>query len=196
MDRLWKNSLPSIPHGAIVWLSLGLSVLIHVAIFVALQDAFPVPWISENMRTYQVELVRPPVEGLEKDAGTATEMEEDKDGKDGPADEQETISLDTEDTRYVSYARAIKEKIAGKWKYPPEAKANLVEGKLLVSFGLNRAGELVRIKVMTPSGYPVLDQEAVRAIRAASPYPSFPGHVQVPRLNIEANFEYRIAAKK
>ena len=193
MERFWKNSLPLISQRAIVWLSLGLSILIHIGLFYALQGAFPFGRIPENMRTYQVELLRPPVEGLGKDTGTSAEVEEEKDF---PADEQETISLDTEDSRYVSYARAIKESIARRWKYPPEAKANLVEGKLQVVFGLNRDGELVRIRVVSPSGHPLLDQEAVRAVRAASPFPSFPDHVQVLRLNIEANFEYRLTSKK
>jgi TonB family protein len=193
MDRLWKNNPPSIPHGAIVWLSLGLSVLIHIAIFLALQDAFPLSWISQNMRTYQVELLRPPVEDMEKDPGASAETELDR--KD-PSEDQETISLDTEDTRYVSYARVIKEHIARKWKYPPEAKAGLVEGKLRILFSLNRTGEMIRIRVLSPSGSSVLDQEAVRAVRAASPYPSFPEQVKVPRLNIEADFEYRLTAEK
>ena len=176
-----------------MWLSLGLSILIHIGLFVALQDAFPIPWVSEKLRTYQVELLRPPVEGLEKEPGASAEIEQEGGAS---AEDQETISLDTEDTRYVSYARAVKESIAKKWKYPPDAKANLIEGRLQILFSLNRTGELVRIQVLTPSGASTLDQEAVRAVRAAAPFPPVPQQVKAARLNIEANFEYRLTAKK
>jgi len=52
-----------------------------------------------------------------------------------PSEEtQETISLDTDDKRYVTYAQAIKEKIAGQWKYPQEARKKKLEGRLVALF--------------------------------------------------------------
>lgn len=199
MDVQWirgKIKLFSGPRKSIMSVSLAASFLIHVLLFVSLQKAFPISWITETMRTYQVELLRPPVVDLDRNAGTGAEIGPLQDEKKNPSEEdQETISLDTDDQRYVSYARAIKERIAKQWRYPPAARSGLIEGKLKVLFSLTRTGDLSRIQVVEPSGSALLDQEATRAVRAASPYPSFPEHVTAGRLNIDAKFEYRLTKK-
>jgi TonB family protein len=52
------------------------------------------------------------------------------------------------------------------------------------------------IRVAESSGHQILDAEATRAVRSAAPFPPFPNHVTVARLNIKASFDYRIKAKK
>ena len=89
-------------------------------------------------------------------------------------DTQETISLDTDDKRYVSYAQAIKERIAGQWKYPQEARKKKLEGRLVALFSLDREGALTRLDITKTPGHDVLDREAERAIQSAAPFPSFP----------------------
>lgn len=176
---------------------LSISLVIHAVLCLALQKTFPIPWIAEPMRTYEVEFLRPPVIDLDGDAETGAEIGPvQEEGDEGLSTDQETISLDTLDQKYVSYAGAIKGKIMKSWQYPPEAKTNLVEGKLKVLFTLTRNGDMERIRILASSGHPVLDQEALRAVRAASPFPPFPGHMTARRLNIDANFEYRLTQKK
>lgn len=178
-------------------MSLAASCLIHVLLFVSLHKAFPISWTTENMRTFRVELLRPPVDDLDAKTGSGAEIVPAKEEKKNPSEEDlETISLDTEDQRYVSYARAIKERIATQWKYPPEARSTLTEGKLKVLFTLTKTGDMSRIQITESSGSDMLDQEATRAVRAASPYPPFPEHVTARRLNIDAKFEYRLTQKK
>ncbi|MBN1106860.1 MAG: energy transducer TonB [Deltaproteobacteria bacterium] len=178
-------------------LSLGASLLIHVILLLSLQEAFPIPWLTEGLRTYTVELIRPPVEDLGEEMASHAEIGPVRDDRPvPPPDDQETITLDTQDKRYVSYARVIKERIMHHWRYPPEARLNLVEGRLTVLFSLTRAGHATRVDILRPSGFPILDQEAMRAIRAAAPFPPFPEHVTVGRLNIEASFDYRLTARK
>ncbi len=185
------------PQKRIMSVSLAASLVLHALLFVSLQKAFPLSWMTENLKTYQVELLRPPMVDFEDGAGTGAEVGPAQDDRKTPGEEdQETISLDTDDQRYVSYARAIKERIAKEWKYPPQARATLLEGKLKVLFSLTKTGELSRIQVTETSGSPVLDQEAARAVRAASPYPPFPPHVTAGRLNIDARFEYRLTQAK
>jgi TonB family protein len=177
--------------------SLAVSFLIHVALGLTFQKAFPIPWAAEALRSYQVELIRPPVRDLDLDETTQADIGRAKEDRTPPAEiTQETISLDTQDRRYVSYTKAVKERIMLQWKYPPEARLNLMEGKLLLVFSLNRNGQMDRITILNSSGFPLLDEEAVRAVRASAPYPGFPDHIAVGRLNIEANFDYRIAAKR
>jgi protein TonB len=109
---------------------------------------------------------------------------------------QETISLDTDDKRYVTYAQAIKERIAGQWKYPQEARKKKLEGRLVALFSLNREGHLTRLDITKTSGHEVLDREAERAIRSAAPFPPFPSTVTVSRLNINVSFDYTLSKKK
>jgi len=179
-----------------MYVSLTVSFLIHVLLFLSLQKAFPLSWMTESMRTYEVEFLRPPVIDLDKNSGTGAEIGSEQEKKATSEEDQETISLDTDDRRYISYAKAIKERIAKEWTYPPDAKASLVEGKLRLLFSLSRQGEMNRVRILEHSGSAVLDQEAVRAVRAGSPYPPFPDHVTVGRLNIDASFEYRLTQKK
>jgi TonB family protein len=148
-------------------LGVLLSFLLRVAH--CLSRAFSSLWAREDLRVYKIELIRPPVEEIdaerEADADLAKSTREEK--PPSPEENQDTISLDTTDKRYVDYARAIKEQILSRWKYPTEAKDNLIEGKLLVVFSLGMHGEMKEIRVAEPSGHQILDAEATRAIRRA-----------------------------
>jgi protein TonB len=57
-------------------------------------------------------------------------------------------------------------------RYPSAAHGKL--GKVVVSFVLNRAGEVIDSTVTKSSGNDVLDREAIEILRRASPFPPFP----------------------
>jgi TonB family protein len=196
----WKSDLSQRHDGMIMRISLTVSLLLHLLIFLAFQKTLPFQGTAGELRTYAVELIRPPVEGLGADQIPQAEIGPLKEELSPPtarsADDQETITLDTADKRYVAYAGIIREKIMLQWRYPPEAKQNLIEGRLAVIFSLNRQGHMTRIDVVKPSGFSILDREALRAVSTAAPYPPFPEHVTVSRLNIEASFDYRIKASR
>jgi protein TonB len=96
----------------------------------------------------------------------------------------------------VSYAQAIKERIAGQWKYPQEARKKKLEGRLLAVFSLSREGALTRLDITESSGHDVLDREAERAIQGAAPFPPFPSTITVSRLNINVSFDYTLSKRK
>jgi TonB family protein len=178
-------------------ISVLVSVLLHVMLLFTFRNALSSYWAREDLRIYRVELIRPPIEDMDgeenADADVAKPRQEDKPS---PSEEsQDTISLDTTDKRYVDYAKVIKERIMAQWKYPREAKDNLVEGRLLVLFSLGKEGNMTEIKITESSGHQILDREAARAISSAAPFPPFPERVTVNRLNIKASFDYRIKAK-
>ncbi|MBW1998233.1 MAG: energy transducer TonB [Deltaproteobacteria bacterium] len=184
-------------QGMVFKITFAVSLFLHAAVVFSLRDVLVLQWEPPDLRTYRIELVRPPVKDLDQLDAPGAEISGIKDRKETPPDQSEdTISLDTSDKRYVSYARAIKENILLHWRYPPEAKNALLEGKLRVTFTLDRGGSVIAIEVSKASGYDVLDQEAVRAINAASPFPPFPPHIAVNRLHINADFEYRLKRRK
>ncbi len=177
-------------------LSLALSLACHLGIVLAVQKVFPLRWTFESNHAYRVELVRPPVDPLETAAGGKTNL-----GKVNPPpqksgdDTEDTISLDTSDKRYASYAGIIKTRLMSRWKYPAKARENLLEGKLLLLFTLNRKGGLIDLRILEPSGITILDREAMRAVRSAAPFPPFPSSVSVARLHVKAKFDYKLTAQ-
>jgi len=193
-----SNRRSAIPNsGQIMKSSLIVSLLLHIFILLGLQKAFPIEWITRPLRTYHVELLRPPVSPLDNEKGTAMEMEKKQpEKKILPEETEDTITLDTKDKRYTSYAKLIKARLMQHWEYPQAAWENLLEGEVLVRFSLNRKGRLKEMKILQNSQYDILDGETARAIRAAAPFPPFPGSVTVTKLNIKASFAYRLTASK
>ncbi len=180
----------------IMRVTLGISFVVHLILLLAFQGAFPLIDVQEELRTYRVTLIRPPVEDLER-YYEETDLAPPKPQEETPSVEEEhTISLDTEDKQYVSYARIVKERIMRHWVYPPEAKENLIEGNLMAVFSLEPGGRMTHVGVIRASGYEILDREAVRAISMAAPFPPLPEHIRVKRLNIKAAFDYRLTARK
>jgi TonB family protein len=178
---------------------LILSLAFHAVMVLVLQNAVPTYLAGEELRVYRVELLRPPVDDLdlaEKPDTDIAKHEEPAAAKTSSDESQETISLDTDDKRYVTYAQAIKERIAGQWKYPQEARKKKLEGRLVALFSLNREGALTRMEITRSSGHEVLDREAERAVQSAAPFPPFPSTITVSRLNINVSFDYTLSKKK
>ncbi len=197
MIKRSMSNLSLLQSGAVMRVSLILSLFVHLVVILSLQEAFPLHWQAEELRTYRVDLIRPPVQDMDPEEFSAPDISrKEQEPKPPPSLDQDTISLDTKDERYVTYAKLIKERIGFHWKYPPDALERLLEGKLMVVFSLARKGDVIQIKLMKNSGYETLDKEAVRAIKAAAPFPPFPGHIRVSRLNIKASFDYRLTSKK
>jgi TonB family protein len=178
---------------------LILSLAFHAVMVLALQNAIPTYLAGEDLRIYRVELLRPPVDDMdltEKPDTDISKPEEPVASKTSSEETQDTISLDTNDKRYVTYAQAIKERIAGQWKYPQEARRKKLEGRLVALFSLDREGALTRMDITKSSGHEVLDREAERAVRSAAPFPPFPSTITVSRLNINVSFDYTLSKKK
>ena len=101
---------------------------------------------------------------------------------------ERTISLDSQDSRFASYLLGVKRRIESLWDYPPEARG--LTGNLVVTFGITRDGRLSALQLTETSGIAPLDNEAIRAIREASPFAPFPERMHYERLNIRAAFYY------
>ena len=107
-------------------------------------------------------------------------------------EEGDTIALNTTEFRYASYFSGIKRKIELVWSYPPAAVRLGEQGNLRLKFVIKRDGNLKEIKLLRSSGYPILDNEAITAIRSAAPYNPFPKNLKQESISIVANFEYVI----
>jgi len=114
----------------------------------------------------------------------------------GPGLDEETISLESRAPEYLSYLSQVKLRIKSRWIFPSEARDRYESGRLTLVFTLDRTGKLHRVVIESPSGRPVLDQAAIEAVRGADPFPTFPEHINLERLNIRAHFDYRIRVIK
>ena len=193
-----ESKIPIIPNTRPVMKgTLMVSMVLHLVILIGLQKSVHFDWVKKPLKIYHVELVRPPVELLEdekKEEKTALGKAH-PDKKGAPQLTEDTISLDTKNKKYAHYVDAIKAKLLQHWNdYPDEAWANLLEGEVLVLFSLNRQGQLIGLKALQPSHYKIFNMETTRTIRAAAPFPPFPTSIKVMKLNIKANFEYKLTA--
>ena len=101
-----------------------------------------------------------------------------------------TVPLDSREPRFLDYLARLKRHIQGEWMYPEEAQRVGMGGELMLVFTLNKAGTLTYIRLVESSGFPVLDNEALRAIKAAAPFDPFPPQMGDEPWNISAIFRY------
>lgn len=118
---------------------------------------------------------------------------ETRDSNSSSSETEATIFLDSQELKYVSYLSKIKRKIEPKWHYPERAQKIGLQGKLALCFSIVRDGHLDRLELLSSSGHPLLDEEALKAVRGAAPYYPLPDRLKISRLNILATFEYRIS---
>jgi periplasmic protein TonB len=106
----------------------------------------------------------------------------------GPA--KQTISLDDRRPRFMEYLARLKQRIMAEWTYPEDAQRVGVSGDLEIVFTLNPAGTLIYIQLTRSSGFPILDNEALRALKTAAPYDAFPPQMGADSVNIVGQFIY------
>jgi protein TonB len=69
-----------------------------------------------------------------------------------------------------SYLGNARLKIEKAKRYPREARRRGWEGEVVLSFQINRKGEVSQIRLVRSSGYQELDDEGIATIRRASPF--------------------------
>jgi len=134
----------------------------------ALQDLLPRP---EDLKPYARAATAPDPAG-----GEAQEV---------------TLALGETDVRYRGYLEQVQTAIDRSWRWREALLAAGVGGQVLVRFSLSPAGQVDEVGVVESSGSPVLDREATDAVRRA-PVPEFPTHWTLQRLNLFAQFAYRV----
>lgn len=78
--------------------------------------------------------------------------------------------------RYIDDWRQKIERI-GSLNYPPAARGK-VYGNVTLTVEIRQDGEVASIALERSSGHKVLDDAAIRIVRMAAPYPSFPDHIR------------------
>ncbi|MFO7604143.1 MAG: energy transducer TonB [Gammaproteobacteria bacterium] len=78
--------------------------------------------------------------------------------------------------RFASYLDAWRAKVEriGNLNYPEAALKDGVTGSLLLDVGINPDGSLNSLRVLRSSGFPVLDNAAMRIVKMSAPFPPLP----------------------
>jgi periplasmic protein TonB len=98
----------------------------------------------------------------------------------------DSVTLDTDEFKFISYNRWLKIKIESVLKYPELAAMSGYQGTLYIKFDILKNGSLGPVEVLKSSGYKILDDEAVRAISAAAPFQPLPDDWSMDRYSIRA----------
>jgi TonB family protein len=93
---------------------------------------------------------------------------------------------------YLGYARMKIEKAK---RYPREARRRGWEGIVVLSFQINRKGEVAKIRLIQSSGYHELDEEGMAILRRASPF-SPPPLAEDERLEVEIPLVFRLEERR
>jgi periplasmic protein TonB len=97
-----------------------------------------------------------------------------------------SVTLDTDEFKFISYNRWLKVKVESVLHYPELAAISGYQGTLYILFDIMKDGSLGRLEVLKSSGYKILDDEALRAIRAAAPFQPLPDEWNMKQYSIRA----------
>lgn len=115
-----------------------------------------------------------------------------KEGAGAKKKKNDSITFDTSDYKYVGYMRKLKEKIESIWVYPPEAKARGLYGDLKIRFTIKKDGKLGAVELERTSGYKMLDDAAMKALKDGEPYWPVPEEWGMDSYTILGHFVYTI----
>jgi protein TonB len=117
------------------------------------------------------------------DSGFQQQLNEDIDLSD-------RIDINTSEYRYMGYMTGMRKAIELVWIYPNEAAQRGMQGEVTVEFVIAKSGRVSRIKVLKSSGYRILDDGIVEALKLASPFSPLPDGFGKEKILITGSFNY------
>ena len=104
----------------------------------------------------------------------------------------DTVWMDTQQDLLISFMRRFRNNIYGVWNYPESARRQNQQGSCLLRITVDRDGNVTDVILMESSGYRVLDDEAMRAVRQGATYGPLPRAYPNEYLHIMGLFNYQM----
>lgn len=79
--------------------------------------------------------------------------------------------------------------------YPATLKKQKQQGVVVLTFSIDKNGEVLTAKVAKSSGYPSLDQAALNMLAQANPVPPIPDFMKRDRMSLSIPIEYSLITK-
>ncbi len=102
------------------------------------------------------------------------------------------VSEDNIKDPVLRYTKIIQRKILENLTYPAAAKEAGFEGMVKLSLNLSAQGELLDSKIKEPSGYRLLDDNAIKIAQKISPYPPFPPAIKETQFWVDIPIIYQL----
>ena len=93
-------------------------------------------------------------------------------------------SIESFGLKHVSYLLGMQRKIQLVFTIPPFVPDHGAVGVPIVGFTVRRNGALAEARLLRSSGYPVVDQALIKAVRRAAPYHPFPDDMPDQEISI------------
>jgi TonB family protein len=87
-----------------------------------------------------------------------------------PLDENENVARHSRE----EYSELLAKRLSGVTKYPELAVTRHDEGIVILHLSLDRAGHVLACEIVSSSGWEILDEEVLRMVKVAEPFPPFP----------------------
>jgi len=94
-----------------------------------------------------------------------------------------------------AYLATVRNRIEKAKRYPREARRKGCEGKVVISFQIDRKGKVGEIKLVQSCGHAELDEEGIATLRRASPFPS-PLLIEKEKLVLEVPLLFKLEGQK
>lgn len=124
---------------------------------------------------------------VEKPVETSTPKTETPKPSGGTTYSSKGIMLENKNFKFSYYTNAIVKKISKYWQWSSSISAC----RAVVYFKINRRGYATDIKIKESSGDDVFDQNAIRAVELASPFPELPESYNEDNLGVYFEFKFR-----
>jgi len=98
----------------------------------------------------------------------------------------DSVTLDTDEFKFMSYNRWLKYRVESVLRYPELAAISRLQGTLYIQFDIMKDGSLGDLELIKSSGYKILDDEALRSIRATAPFQPLPEGWKMDHYTIRA----------
>ncbi|MBM4135757.1 MAG: energy transducer TonB [Nitrospira sp.] len=112
--------------------------------------------------------------------------------KENKTKRENVFTFDTNEYRFLTYNKRLKEKIESIWMYPIDAAENGIYGDLIVRFTIKKNGSLGSVELVRTSGYKSLDDAALKALNNAEPFWPLPDEWGMEAYTVVGHFIYTI----
>lgn len=108
------------------------------------------------------------------------------------AEDGTSINLSTQKYEFMGYFSKLRKAIQSTWSYPRSVRGRGMTGRVKVRFVILKDGQLGRMKVVSSSGYAILDDRALLALREAAPFDPLPWHYEESDMKVTGVFTYLV----
>ena len=96
----------------------------------------------------------------------------------------------------LRYQDLIKRKIQKTRKYPSWAEKMGIKGKVKIEFIVLKNGSIDYINILVPSGFKILDNESIAAIKRAGPFPPIPEETDASQMCLDVELVFDVTHMK